>query len=419
VLILGASARAAAASARRAGLEPFALDLFADVDTRQLCECVRCPPEEYPAGLFRLAKRMPPMPWLYTGGLENYPELVGELAAERALWGNGPDVLRRVRNPASLSDILWGKAFAYPRVQPPGSSPPAGQWLRKSLTGSGGFGIRRATADDLAQLADPECGFYLQEFVAGKPLSAVFISTQSRCELLGVTGQLIGTPWLHAKPFRYAGNVGPLDLDDGTRSNLTLLGYRLMMRSGLRGAWGVDLISTPDQPTTVEVNPRYPASAEVLELALRTSFIGRGHTSGAATARERPAALAGFQEPRPPGSGGGASRSLAVAAPENPRLGGRGSCVGKAIYYAPRRVTFPASGPWDDSLKHAADVWRRPDFADIPYPGTAVEPGQPVLTILTEADTEAECLARLRSRAVELDRLFGFRAPAEEEPCSP
>jgi predicted ATP-grasp superfamily ATP-dependent carboligase len=393
VLILGASARAAAASARRAGLESFALDLFADADTRQLCECVRCPPEEYPEGLFRLAKRMPPMPWMYTGGLENYPELVGALAAERELWGNGPDVLRRVRNPASLSDVLWAKAFAYPRVQLPGSFPTAGQWLRKSLTSSGGFGIRRATADDLAQLADPECGFYLQEFVAGKPLSAVFISTQSRCELLGVTGQLIGTSWLHAKPFRYAGNIGPLDLGDGTRSDLTLLGYRLMTQSGLRGVWGVDLISTPDQPTTIEVNPRYPASIEVLELALRTSFIGRGHASGAATARERVAL--------------------------HPLPGGRGSCIGKAVYYAAHRVTFPAFGPWDDSLRHAADVWRRPDFADIPHPGTVIELGQPVLTILTEADTEDVCLARLRSRAAELDRLFGFRAPAEEEPCSP
>ena len=35
ILILGASARAAAASALRAGLEPFAIDLFADRDTRQ------------------------------------------------------------------------------------------------------------------------------------------------------------------------------------------------------------------------------------------------------------------------------------------------------------------------------------------------------------------------------------------------
>ena len=64
VLILGASARAAAASARRAGLDPFAIDLFADADTEQICDCLRCPPDRYPEGLFELARQAPPMPWM-------------------------------------------------------------------------------------------------------------------------------------------------------------------------------------------------------------------------------------------------------------------------------------------------------------------------------------------------------------------
>jgi predicted ATP-grasp superfamily ATP-dependent carboligase len=92
--------------------------------------------------------------------------------------------------------------------------------------------------------------------------------------------------------------------------------------------------------------------------------------------------------------------------------------IGKAIYYTPHRLTFPASGPWDDSIRHAADVWRRSDFADVPHPGEVIEAGHPVLTILTEADTESACLSRLQSRAAELDRLFGFPTP-EGETCRP
>ncbi|MBL8864784.1 MAG: ATP-dependent carboligase, partial [Planctomycetia bacterium] len=73
LLIVGASGRAAAASARRTGFEPFVLDLFADADTERLATVWKLPFDQYPHGFVELAKRVPPMPWMYTGGLENYP----------------------------------------------------------------------------------------------------------------------------------------------------------------------------------------------------------------------------------------------------------------------------------------------------------------------------------------------------------
>jgi hypothetical protein len=90
--------------------------------------------------------------------------------------------------------------------------------------------------------------------------------------------------------------------------------------------------------------------------------------------------------------------------------------VGKAVYYAPHRITFPDSGPWDESLIHCTEVWRRPDFADIPDPGTPVEAGHPVLTILTEGKNEADCLRQLKTRATELDHLLGNTAVAGANP---
>ena len=71
VLILGASARAAIHSARRAGLTPHAADLFSDRDATAYATVRRCDLADYPDGLERLADTFPPMPWLYTGGLEN------------------------------------------------------------------------------------------------------------------------------------------------------------------------------------------------------------------------------------------------------------------------------------------------------------------------------------------------------------
>lgn len=363
VLILGASARAAAASARRAGLDPFAIDLFADADTRRLCDCLRCPPDEYPEGLFGLARQAPPMPWVYTGGLENYPEMVAELAAERELWGVGPAALSAVRHPSLLDDLPCHVARFAEVLRPPCEwlvGWPERDCVRKPRRGSGGRGIRFARRDDVAH---PD--FYYQEYVPGEPRSAVCYAESAQSVTLGVSRQLVGTPWLHARRFQYAGSISRPRVDSPVYS----WDWDLCERTGLRGLFGLDFIAPEAGERghhVVEVNPRYVASIEVHEFATRTSLLRRA-------------------TPPPPAD----------------------RVVGKAVYYTPCRVTLPASGPWDESLARAADVWRRPDYADVPHPGDVIEPGQPVLTILAEAETESECLRRLQSRAADLDRLFG------------
>src|SRR5438105_1796271 len=97
LIIVGASARAAAHSALRAGFAPLACDLFADVDLERACPAVCV--KDYPRGLVPAAARYPAAPWLYTGGLENHPDLVDEIASQRPLLGVAGDGLRAVRDP--------------------------------------------------------------------------------------------------------------------------------------------------------------------------------------------------------------------------------------------------------------------------------------------------------------------------------
>ncbi|HKB02483.1 MAG TPA: hypothetical protein VKD90_09695, partial [Gemmataceae bacterium] len=86
LLIVGASARAAAASARRAGFDPWCADLFGDADLARLApDSVRCPADKSPAGLIDTLRDAPPGPLIYTGGLENHPKLVRALAGLRTL----------------------------------------------------------------------------------------------------------------------------------------------------------------------------------------------------------------------------------------------------------------------------------------------------------------------------------------------
>ena len=385
--VVGASARAAVHSLARAGLTAWAVDQFNDRDLKRVAPCALCPPDEYPAALPGLAARFPPGPFLYTGGLENHPHIVAELTRTRELWGNPPEVLARVRDPHSLA--ACGFAGNMPRLVPAGEPcPRAGRWLRKPLRSAGGLGIRFAHP---AEPASPR--HYFQEFIAGVPMSAIYTDDN----LLGVTEQLIGEPWLHTPPFAYCGNVGPI-----------VAPVPALHAPALRGVWGIDFILSNGVPFPVEVNPRYTAGAEVLEHA-------RGWEEPTPPAPAEPTPPA----PLPKGKGEQdvSLRSTAAEASASERAssspfplgrgaGGVGSCVGKAIYYAAHAFHFPASGPWDADLAGPFDPWRLPGFADIPDAGSAIQPGGPVLTFFAHGRTPAETRKRLQSRAAELDHLF-------------
>ena len=368
--VVGASARAAVHSLARAGYSAWAVDQFADRDLTRVAACAVCPPDRYPAALPELAVQFPPGPVLYTGGLENYPHVVAELARSRELWGNPPEVLARVRDPFALFPALAARGFATPRLVPPGEPcPREGRWLRKPLRSGGGLGIRFAQSGEA-----PSRDHYFQEFIDGVPMSALHVNAT----LFGVTEQLIGVPWLHAAPFAYCGSIGPIRAPAGG----AFAGF-----PGPRGIWGTDFILNGDVPYPVEVNPRYTASAEVLEHALAKNL-----------------------PPRPPSLKGGGSRIYSPL-PSGRGAGGVGSCVGKAIYYAPHAMRFPDSGPWDADLAGTFDPWRLPGFADIPEPGSAIEAGRPVLTFFATGSTPAEARERLQSRAAELDRIFRDSQP--------
>jgi predicted ATP-grasp superfamily ATP-dependent carboligase len=376
VLVVGASARAAVHSLARAGFSACAIDLFGDRDLARVAECVVCPMADYPAALPAMAARFSPGPLLYTGGLENYPDIVAQLAASREVWGNAPDVLRRARDPHFLAACGVGVPSVAPLDAP---CPAEGRWLRKPLRSGGGLGIR------FAQPNEPSSPHhYFQQFIDGVPMSAQFVSNPDATRLNGITEQLIGEPWLHAKPFAYCGNIGPIDLSREAEAGILNSGRRLNDHLRQRGTWGLDFVYHSGTAHPIEINPRYTAGAEVLELNWRRSYM-RTHAD---CFDDNMSALAKYVSPRR-----------------------YDTTVGKAIYYAPHAFAFPASGPWDTDLSGPFDPWRLPAFADIPHPGSAVEAGSPVLTFFAHGSTPAEVRERLQSRAAELDLLFAGAHP--------
>ena len=86
LVIVGASARAAAQSALRAGYEPWCIDLFADRDLRAFASVQRCPWSDYPQGIHILLREAPKSaPVLLTGAMENHLFEVEKIAHIRPL----------------------------------------------------------------------------------------------------------------------------------------------------------------------------------------------------------------------------------------------------------------------------------------------------------------------------------------------
>jgi predicted ATP-grasp superfamily ATP-dependent carboligase len=378
LLIFGASARAAAFSALRAGFRPWCADLFADADLHRRVPAMQLP-GRYPDGFLDLIDVELPGPWMYTGGLENRPFLVAKMARRRPLLGNDQAALLSARSPFTLAQILVKARLPGPAVWGPGDRfPPRGHhWLIKPLAGSGGAGIRYLDDESgNAKLQPDRC--YVQEFVEGDSRAAVFVGDGRAACLLGVTRQLVGKAWLNAAAFHYCGSIGPLPLTATEQASLERPGAAVASGCGLRGLFGVDGIWRRGALWPVEVNPRYTASVEVLEYATGLRSLAL---------HEQVFAKGGL--------------------PAQPARVANG-VVGKAVVFARGRLNFPATGPWLAALDTPID--ELPAYADIPPPGTPIKPGQPVLTVFARANTVDACENGLREIAARVDRdLFGAR----------
>jgi predicted ATP-grasp superfamily ATP-dependent carboligase len=370
--IVGASARSAVFSALRAGLRPWCVDLFADRDLQQRCAVARLT-GRYPEGFRRFLESDLPGPWMYTGGLENWPRFVQRMAQRRPLWGNAETALSRSRDPKYVAALLRSAGMPVPAVvDTVEKSSQMRRWLLKPRKSAGGSGMRLLMPRErLRQRRDSYC----QEFIEGQSLSLLFLGDGQTARLLGVTRQLVGEPWLHAAPFHYCGSVGPLDPGMVQCPSLTDLGHILASECMLTGLFGVDGVMRDGTFWPVEINPRYTASVEVLEHATGSPMLGwHAHVFTHQRLSELP----------PP-------------VPAGNRI------IGKAILFAHDDLHFPADGPWMAELHSPKPVQELPSFADIPAAGEGIEKGKPILTFFAAADSPSECEDALRRIAADLD----------------
>ena len=229
VVLIGASIRSAAQSARHAGFRVLGIDQFGDLDTREACEHF-WELDEFGSNpeFLRLCKRFPV---LTVGGLNSHRGLVESLERDCAAWPSADPVA------APLSESLWDDTswladlsqtcnLKFPttlRMTDAMNRPlsvEGGRWLQKSRKSSGGLGVRwygsglinagslssgnerdepacqpSTILDHAATLGnrDPNAtppDTVVQRWVAGRPHGATLICNGTDSRLLGICQSL-------------------------------------------------------------------------------------------------------------------------------------------------------------------------------------------------------------------------------------
>lgn len=350
VLIAGYSIRHIACSAARAGHEVFAADCFCDLDLEECSKELIAIPKglnmvEAEMLIQRCADELSPEALILGSGLE-------EARIRRVpTLGNSPEKI------AKVSDKLWLFLWLEKKGLPCIPTSLAAEDIRfpavvKPRKGAGGMGCRLVGRCSDLELRD---GMIIQELFKGTPASVSVISDGTNCQVIAANEQLIGETWAGADGFRFCGNISPIDC---YIPEAAALAQEIIGELGLVGSNGIDLILTEQGPVVVEVNPRFQGSLDVVELstglnvfqAHLQAFVGR---------------LPEVPKPR--------------------------TVAGRAIIYAEEDLEVPTN---------LFRSW----MADIPRPGSKVEKGDPIASVLATGEARQVVLNLLKYRAAALQR---------------
>lgn len=360
VLIAAFSARALAASARRAGYRPLAVDCFGDVDMLELAEDTRCLPARVQVGftpralvaaLESLAAEAPspPVGLVLGAGFECNPRLIARLADRFTLIGNDAETVWRVKDPDHFFAVLDGLGIPHPETRREAPAEPEG-WLMKRVGGSGGLHIHACPAKPR-----PDPRRYFQQRIEGEAISLLGI-VAGKSAAFAVSRQW--TSPLPRRPFRYGGAAGSLPLEADLEARLIDMSLAVAEALALRGLVSFDYLVRDGELALTEVNPRPGATLDVFDDASGTLF--KAHVEAARGGDPAALLARGWHPP------------VARAA---------------AVLYADRGALAVGAPDWP--------AWA----ADRPRPGTTVGRGQPLATVLAEGDdlddVQRTCVQRL------------------------
>jgi predicted ATP-grasp superfamily ATP-dependent carboligase len=374
IVVIGASARAAAWSASHAFQRLAACDRFGDSDLREVATTVVSPTLRRKDVARRIGEQQwfegpQPVAVLPAGGMENQPTLWKWLEGQAEFWGSRWQSVQKVRDLQAVARAVEPLCIRCPQNHYVGDAPPqAGRWLLKSRNSGGGIQVScwepsRSMSSKL-ELWPPSD--YLQQYIEGIDYSATFVASQGEVLLVGLTRQLTGVSELGAQGWWYCGSVGPIPIESSERPLLEELGQQLVRSFQLEGIFGVDLRWDGKDWWLLEINPRYPAGAEVLERSSGMSVVELYSQLRHGTPLRWK--------------------------PESEAL------VAKGIWFNQGESLGPARQAGITASREEGAPWQR-SVADVPAVGEKISPGLPVFSVFSKVSSFEESVERLITTA--------------------
>ncbi|MCL6707898.1 ATP-grasp domain-containing protein [Pseudomonas sp. R2.Fl] len=356
ILIAAISGRSLAAAARRAGYRPLVADLFGDCDTVALADrtvrlsgSIRDGIDGKKIGgiLANLARGEEPVALVYGSGFERRPDVLDALAGTFPIAGNSAATIRTVKDPATLAGLCKELDIPHPEIRFSAPERPE-DWLVKLGGGAGGSHVRPAATAPL------EDGHYYQKRVAGRSVSALFLARDGAARIIGFSRQWSSPS--PASPFRYGGAVRLMRFDRGKKEQIGRWLDGLVLRTGLVGLCSADFIDGPEGPHLIEINPRPGATLDIFD------------SDTAPLLNEHLRAVRGERIVVPTYRGATAS----------------------AIAYTPRPISRFPEIEWPSLT------------ADHQSPGSTLDAGDPVCTVLAQARSASAAERAVKRRIAEV-----------------
>ena len=408
VALFGASCRAAAQAAKRAGLDKvYAWDEFLDADLAHVATVAPLAQwyQEQTEPIIDLRNCMV----VLCGGMENKPQLIDRLTDLGAVAGTTGNSIRDLRSIQNWKQWAESSKIGWPATYGPFGSTSSEltkfsrevhgnrPWLIKPTCGAGGIHVRPLPTDHSMDPGDANqyraVQWYTQEYIPGKSIGVTYCSDRQKTHMVGIARGIDAQELEAPLPFIYRGNIAAVSVPERAGESLEFFGSQVAKQTELRGLWQADFqLDSEGQLWLLEINPRWSASMELHETLQGYSWMKK-HLE---LLRSPHAVLDNATEYRKASDGQ----------------------IAKGIVYAPRDLVASAEqirrlwqNRWEGTLGELQDSAFR--VADIPEPiptGLAIPEGTPIATVLCSSGqtevSEAVLLGKIQhARCVLLDWL--------------
>ena len=388
LLIIGIDNSSLAYSAKKVGYDTFTIDYFGDLDVRRISDDFISVIEQKPGvssgrfeenyspkallQLFEVFRHQHKfMGTLLSSGLDDSFNVLYKINEECKIIGNSPETIRTIRDKKKFFQKLEKVGVSQPETLITSSLDLAIKKAKdigyplilKPSEGFAGTGIRKV--HDQQQLVKEFRNLSLhrnkeivvQEYIKGTPASISFMAAYPKSKIIALNEQLLGLKKVYQpEPFGYCGNITPYLPNRHTMKRCKKIVEKITYSFQLMGSNGVDLvISEDDIPYVIEVNPRFQGSLGCIERVYGINLV-----------------------------------KLHLEACKNKKIE-KNQChpslfSTRLIIYAPKRITAP-------------DLVSKPSLRDVPCPGSIIEEGEPICSIISDGLTRDESLKRAQETA--------------------